>query len=80
MSINYFDNASTTKIDSRVVEAMSPYLNDFVRNASSKVLTKIHLNQRIGFSATADRKFDDIGNKSDSSIKDYFFARRILYS
>jgi cysteine desulfurase len=35
MSINYFDNASTTKIDSRVLEAMSPYLNDFFGNASS---------------------------------------------
>jgi len=35
MSIKYFDNASTTKIDSRVLEAMSPYLNDFFGNASS---------------------------------------------
>ena len=65
MLINYFDNASTTKIDSRVREAMSPYLNDFVGNASSKVLTKIHLNQRIGLSATADRKFNDIGNNTE---------------
>ena len=35
MSIKYFDNASTTKIDSRVLEAMSPYINDFFGNASS---------------------------------------------
>lgn len=35
MLINYFDNASTTKIDSRVLEAMSPYLNDFFGNSSS---------------------------------------------
>lgn len=76
MSINYFDNAATTKIDSRVLKAMSPYLNDFVGNASSKVLTKIHLNQRIGLSAPANRKFDDIGNKTDSSIKDYSLATR----
>lgn len=76
MLIKYFDNTGRIKIDSRVLEAMSLYLNDFVGNASSKVLTKIHLNQRIGLSATADRKFNDIGNKTDSSIKDYFFATR----
>ena len=35
----------------------------------SKVLPKIHLNQRIGLSATPDRKFDEIGNKS---IEDFF--------
>lgn len=35
MPIKYFDNASTTKIDSRVLEAMSPYLNNFFGNASS---------------------------------------------
>ena len=35
----------------------------------SKVLPKIHLNQRIGLSATPDRKFDDIGN---NSIEDFF--------
>lgn len=35
MGINYFDNASTTKIDSRVLEVMLPYLNDFFGNASS---------------------------------------------
>ncbi|MEO7977697.1 cysteine desulfurase family protein [Flavobacterium sp.] len=35
MSINYFDNASTTKIDSRVLEVMLPYLNEFFGNASS---------------------------------------------
>ena len=38
-------------------------------NNISKVLPKIHLNQRIGLSATPDRKFDDIGNKS---IEDFF--------
>ena len=38
-------------------------------NNISKVLLKIHLNQRIGLSATPDRKFDDIGNKS---IEDFF--------
>jgi superfamily II DNA or RNA helicase len=35
----------------------------------SKVLPKIHLNHRIGLSATPDRKFDEIGNKS---IEDFF--------
>jgi superfamily II DNA or RNA helicase len=38
-------------------------------NNISKVLPKIHLDQRIGLSATPDRKFDDIGNKS---IEDFF--------
>jgi superfamily II DNA or RNA helicase len=38
-------------------------------NNISKVLPKIHLNQRIGLSATPDRKFDEIGNKS---IEDFF--------
>ena len=38
-------------------------------NNISKVLSKIDLNQRIGLSATPDRKFDDIGNKS---IEDFF--------
>ncbi len=31
----YLDNAATTKIDSRVIEAMMPYLSDFFGNASS---------------------------------------------
>ncbi len=35
----------------------------------SKVLPSIHLDQRIGLSATPDRKFDDIGN---NSIEDFF--------
>ena len=35
----------------------------------SKVLPKIHLNHRIGLSATPDRKFDEIGN---TSIEDFF--------
>jgi cysteine desulfurase len=35
MQINYFDNASTTKIDSRVLESMLPYLTDIFGNASS---------------------------------------------
>jgi cysteine desulfurase len=35
MQINYFDNASTTKIDSRVLESMLPYLVDIFGNASS---------------------------------------------
>lgn len=38
-------------------------------NNISKVLPKIHLGQRIGLSATPDRKFDDTGNKS---IEDFF--------
>lgn len=35
MKINYFDNASTTNIDSRVFEAMLPYFSEFYGNASS---------------------------------------------
>jgi cysteine desulfurase len=35
MAINYFDNASTTRIDSRVLEVMLPYFNEIYGNASS---------------------------------------------
>lgn len=38
-------------------------------NNISKVLPSIHLNKRIGLSATPDRKYDDIGNES---IEDFF--------
>jgi len=35
MAINYFDTASTTKVDSRVFESMLPYFNEIYGNASS---------------------------------------------
>lgn len=35
MSINYFDNASTTKVDSKVIEAMLPFFSENYGNASS---------------------------------------------
>jgi len=38
-------------------------------NNLSKTLPKIHLQKRIGLSATPDRKYDDIGNKS---IEEFF--------
>jgi cysteine desulfurase len=35
MQINYFDNASTTKVESRILEVMLPYFNEIYGNASS---------------------------------------------
>lgn len=35
MPVNYFDNASTTKVDSRVLETMLPYFDNIFGNASS---------------------------------------------
>ena len=33
--IAYWDNASTTKVDQRVVDSMLPYFTEFFGNASS---------------------------------------------
>ncbi len=35
MSVNYFDNASTVTVDSRVLEVMLPYFNEIYGNASN---------------------------------------------
>lgn len=35
MFVNYFDNASTTKVDSRILEVMLPYFSEIYGNASS---------------------------------------------
>jgi cysteine desulfurase len=35
MPINYFDNASTTRVEPRVLEAMLPYFGEIYGNASS---------------------------------------------
>ncbi|MFA6537000.1 MAG: cysteine desulfurase family protein [Patescibacteria group bacterium] len=58
----YFDNAATTKVDSRVLEAMLPYLNDEFGNAGS-----IH-----SFGQNAQSAVDEARNK----IAEFFGARK----
>lgn len=65
MSINYFDNASTTKLDSRVLEAMLPYFNEIFGNASSNHSFGKISKQAIEHSR---KQVSEIINSSESEI------------
>jgi cysteine desulfurase len=62
-SILYFDIASTTKVDQRVLEAMLPYFNVFYGNASSKHIYGIKAKEAIENARSQVSKLINAHNK-----------------
>jgi cysteine desulfurase len=65
MRINYFDTASTTKVDSRVLEAMLPYFSEIYGNASSNNRFGKTSKQAIEF---ARKQVSELINANESEI------------
>lgn len=61
---NYFDNASTTPLDPRVLEAMLPYLNDDFGNAHS--IHQLGLRARAGVEKAREQVGAALGNEPGS--------------